>query len=130
MEFDIMNIERARTFAFPLQPVARVAFGWRARMVLCLTGIFSGAALASAAVALDRISQLVPDSSTNTQIQGMPTADFDGDGLLEAVALHIGRSSDIIRIFGFQAGTGWVVKQSVIPEGGEDYNGRPKVATW
>ena len=79
---------------------------------------------------LTRLNSLVPGYVSSVSIKDMPTADFDGDGLAEIVLLGDTNNSDVIQIAGFQPGSGWTIKQALVPETPANAYSNATIATW
>lgn len=97
--------------------------------VFLLTCGRAGLASAAASVELGEVNLLVPGYLSGVTAD-MPTADFDGDGLPDVVALGGLEYSNLIQIIGFEPGSGWRVKQSFVPNSGGNGPGIVNLVAW
>lgn len=80
---------------------------------------------------LDELGAFVPGYVASFRTDEMPSADFDGDGLADLVALGSNSDSDVIQIVGVDAVQGWRFKQVVIPPTPTfDMFGGASLSTW
>lgn len=86
--------------------------------------------LTVSAIELIDAGGFVPNHTASEWTFDMPAADFDGDGLADLAVLGTQIYSDVIRIAGVQAGTGWTFKQSIIAASSNDFYGRRHLRTW
>lgn len=75
-------------------------------------------------------NQLVPGFTVNQEATDMPTIDLDGDGLAEVVVSAGTSPNRVFKIFGYQAGSGWVDKQTLILDQNPPFGDEPSLATW
>jgi|GEM_PF-1500152 outer membrane protein assembly factor BamB len=94
------------------------AFTW---MGLVFAMLFSGTAMAALPATLTPTIQLVPAIGVSQELNDIPTADFDGDGLLDVVVAAPTNYSMLLQIYGFEEGEGWVVKQSIVMDSDGGY---------
>lgn len=79
---------------------------------------------------LEKLGGLVPGYVTSNIVNEMPVADFDGDMLSDVVVLGNTNYSDVVQILGFQAGSGWKIKQSLVPELTSSVYSSGRIAAW